>query len=193
MNDGIRPDAAVRAHARVSQQLHKGFNDSIGADFDVRVNHTGFRIKNRHALGHKLHALLFPELSIKLDQLHSRITTQDFSRVAGLGCYYLLSGCAEDASHVREVVLAMRILCFKFFKISQQWFHREDIKTRVNFTNFSLLWRARFFFDHAFNTLAVCRGAENAPVPSWVLKPRAENGHRSFLLSMKFQQLGDAF
>src|SRR5208337_5029403 len=57
----IRADAAIRADLRMTQQLHKGLNHGVGANFHVAVNHAGVRIINRNARLQQFAALRQPQ------------------------------------------------------------------------------------------------------------------------------------
>ena len=194
MDGGERLNAAVRPDPGAPEQVHEGFDDGVGANLDLGINHAGFRPENGHARGHELGALARPYLGIQLRQFRPVVCPRDFMLIAGLFRQHLGTLAGQDTGDIGQVILAMRIVGTQFVEVLEQRLGGESVDPGIRFADLLLLRRELLLLDDGFDLVRRAPRlflADNASVAGRVREVGGQNRHGRVILPVKVEDPGD--
>ena len=164
LDHAIGANAAVASDPGAAQQLHEGFNDRVGPHLDIRIDDATLRIEDARAGIHEFAAFRHADESVDVHHLGARVTSQNLGWVGSLQSDHLGFCFAKHGGHVREVVLAMRIVGLQVANARVKRLDAKRVEAGVDLANFFLRGSRGLFFDNGFHFIALRALAQHSPI-----------------------------
>src|SRR6185312_14732274 len=110
LDDGVGADAAVRANARVAEELDKRLDHGVGSDFDSGIDDAGLGTEDGDSCGHQTTRRGGAHGSVEVHHLGDRIGAKHFIDSRSNSSDDALAFRDEKGSDVGEVELAAGVL-----------------------------------------------------------------------------------
>ena len=167
-----------------AENLDERFEDGVGSDFDVVINHAACGIEDGDSGVHEGVGFAHAHLIVDEGKLDAGVGAQYLDRVCSFPHDYALAGLAKNFGHVGEVILAVGIGSGEFLDVLEQFGHSEDVEASINLVNIFLCGAGGFFFHDGLDLGAARTLAQNAAVAGGILQVGAEQSHRGTLVQV---------